>query len=62
VTRDQTTESVTAGSDPGHHVEAFQPYLDAGFDEIYVANMGPNYAAMLKAYGRDVLPRLRGGT
>jgi G6PDH family F420-dependent oxidoreductase len=59
VTRDQTKESVTAGSDPGQHAKAFQPYLDAGFDEIYVANMGPNYAAMLKAYGRDVLPRLR---
>ena len=59
VTRDQTKESVTAGSDPDQHAQAFRPYLDAGFEEIYVANMGPNYAAMLKAYGRDVLPRLR---
>jgi G6PDH family F420-dependent oxidoreductase len=59
VPRDQTKESVTAGSDPGQHAKAFQPYLDAGFEEFYVANMGPNYAAMLKAYGRDVLPRLR---
>jgi G6PDH family F420-dependent oxidoreductase len=59
VTRDQTKESVTAGSDPGQHVKAYQPYIDAGFEEIYVANMGPHYAAMLKAYGRDVLPRLR---
>ena len=59
VTRDQTKESVTCGSDPGQHVKAYQPYIDAGFEEIYVANMGPHYAAMLKAYGRDVLPRLR---
>jgi G6PDH family F420-dependent oxidoreductase len=59
VTRDQTKESVTAGSDPGKHIEAFQPYLDAGFEEIYVANMGPNFAAMLDAYGQDILPRLR---
>ena len=58
VTRDGQG-SVTAGSDPDQHAEAFRPYLDAGFEEIYVANMGPNYAAMLKAYGRDVLPRLR---
>ena len=59
VTRDQTKESVTAGSDAGKHATAFQPFLDAGFEDIYVANMGPNYAAMLTAYGRDVLPRLR---
>ena len=28
-------------------------------DEVYVANMGPNYLAMIEAYGRDVLPALR---
>ena len=44
------------GSDVDRHIEAFQPYLDAGFDEIYVANMGPNYKAMIRAYGEQVLP------
>ena len=41
------------------HVESFRPYLDAGFDEIYVANMGPHYEAMIKAYGDKVLPAVR---
>jgi G6PDH family F420-dependent oxidoreductase len=59
VTRDSTKESVTAGRDPGKHAEAFAPYLKAGFEEIYVANMGPHYAEMLRGYGREVLPRLR---
>jgi G6PDH family F420-dependent oxidoreductase len=60
VTEDMTRESVTAGNDPAKHVETFKPYTDAGFDEIYVANMGPHYADMLKRYGEDVLPALRG--
>jgi G6PDH family F420-dependent oxidoreductase len=60
VTQDMTRESVTAGNDPAKHVETFKPYTDAGFDEIYVANMGPHYADMLKRYGEDVLPALRG--
>ena len=34
-------------------------YVDAGFDEVYVANMGPHYLDMIEAYGRDVLPQLR---
>ena len=38
---------------------AFAPFIDAGFDEVYVANMGPHYADMLAAYGSDVLPELR---
>ena len=59
VTREATAESVTAGPDPKAHVEAFRPYLDAGFDEIYVADMGPQYADMIRAYGREVLPELR---
>ena len=33
--------------------------MDAGYDEVYVANMGPHYLAMIEAYGRDVLPQLR---
>ncbi|MGV1007035.1 MAG: TIGR03557 family F420-dependent LLM class oxidoreductase [Dermatophilaceae bacterium] len=59
VTREQTVASVTAGSAPGQHAAAFEPYLQAGFDEIYVANMGPHYADMIRSYGEHVLPRLR---
>jgi G6PDH family F420-dependent oxidoreductase len=61
VTPEMTAESVTCGPDPADHVEAFQPYLEVGFDEIYVANMGPHYAEMLKMYGEQVLPSVRGG-
>ena len=32
----------------------------AGYDEVYVANMGPRYGEMIEAYGRDVLPAVRG--
>jgi G6PDH family F420-dependent oxidoreductase len=60
VTVEQTRSSVVCGDDPGRHVQAFAPYVDAGFDEVYVANMGPNYREMLAMYASDVLPQLRG--
>jgi G6PDH family F420-dependent oxidoreductase len=60
VTRESTAESVVAGNDLDRHVQQLKSYVDAGYDEVYVANMGPNYLAMIEAYGRDVLPRLRG--
>jgi G6PDH family F420-dependent oxidoreductase len=59
VTRESTAESIVAGSEVERHVQQLQDYADAGYDEVYVANMGPNYAAMIEAYGRDVLPKLR---
>ena len=60
VTRESTAESIVAGPDIDRHVGALQEYVDAGYDEVYVANMGPHYLAMIEAYGRDVLPALRG--
>jgi G6PDH family F420-dependent oxidoreductase len=59
VSREATSESVVAGPDVTEHLDQLREYADAGYDEIYVANMGPNYLAMIEAYGRDVLPRAR---
>ncbi len=59
VTKEATAKSVAAGPKADAHIEAFKPYAEAGFDEIYVANMGPHYLAMIGAYGRDVLPVVR---
>jgi len=59
VSRDMTAESAVAGPDTERHIAAFEPFLDAGFDEIFVANMGPHYEDMIRAYGERVLPALR---
>jgi G6PDH family F420-dependent oxidoreductase len=61
VTREMTAESAPAGPDPEVHVEALKKYLDLGYDEVYVANMGPHYLDMIELYGRAVLPALRDG-
>jgi G6PDH family F420-dependent oxidoreductase len=59
VTREATAGSIVAGPDIDRHVEQLQEYVDAGYDEVYVADMGPEYLAMIQAYGKDVLPQLR---
>src|SRR5436190_11174335 len=43
VTEQMTRSSAVCGPDPKRHLEAITPYLDAGYDEVYVANMGPHY-------------------
>ncbi len=59
VTRESTAVSVVAGPKVEAHVEQLRSYVEAGYDEVYVANMGPHYLEMIDAYGRGVLPALR---
>jgi G6PDH family F420-dependent oxidoreductase len=56
VTRESTAGSVVAGDDAAEHRKALEPYAAAGFDEVYVANMGPHYKDMIRFYGEQVLP------
>jgi G6PDH family F420-dependent oxidoreductase len=60
VTEQMVADTVTCGNDPDEHVEAVKPYVEAGFDEIYIAQMGPDQEGMIRFYQREVLPRLRG--
>lgn len=59
VTEESTRESVVAGSDPDKHLELIASYAEAGYDELYLANMGPHAEQMIEFYGREILPALR---
>jgi G6PDH family F420-dependent oxidoreductase len=59
VTKEMTRDSVVCGPDVERHVDAFTPYVEAGYDELYVANMGPHYKGMINLYGKHVLPAVR---
>jgi G6PDH family F420-dependent oxidoreductase len=59
VTLDSTRDSVVAGPDPERHLEQVEKYRDAGYDALYVANMGPHYKEMIEFYGDKILPGLR---
>jgi G6PDH family F420-dependent oxidoreductase len=59
VTEQMTREATACGPDPAAHIEQARSYLDAGYDEIYVANMGPHYQGMLDLWRDEVLPELR---
>ena len=41
--------------------ENIQHYVDMGFDEIYLHNVGRNQAEFIEVFGREVLPNLRLG-
>jgi G6PDH family F420-dependent oxidoreductase len=57
VSPDSTRDSVVAGADPEPHLEQIRKYADAGYDELYVANMGPHYRDMISFYAEQILPK-----
>ena len=58
VTEDMIAEQVVCGPNIDRHVEAIKQYVDAGYDHVYVHQVGPDQEGFIEAYARDVLPKL----
>jgi G6PDH family F420-dependent oxidoreductase len=58
VTPEKLAEKIPCGPDPDRYVEQLQQYLDAGFDEIHVGQIGEDHEGFFKFFRDEVQPRL----
>ncbi|MGW7329665.1 TIGR03557 family F420-dependent LLM class oxidoreductase [Streptomyces sp. NPDC054840] len=58
VTRQRIAENVTCGDDVEEHIAAVRAYVDAGCEEVYVGQIGPDNEAFFENYRQKVLPAL----
>jgi hypothetical protein len=58
VTERHISDALACGPDPEEHAAAIQAYIDAGFDEIYVGQIGPGEDGFVDFYAAEILPRL----
>ena len=58
VTEDKLAETIPCGPDPERHLESIRQYVDAGFDEVYVSQIGDDQAGFFDFYRRELAPRL----
>jgi len=56
VREEDVAESITCGPDPRRHAAAIQAYLDAGYDHVYVHQVGPDQEGFFRFYQERVLP------
>jgi coenzyme F420-dependent glucose-6-phosphate dehydrogenase len=49
-------ESIVCGPDPERHRAAIQEYVDAGYDHVYIHQVGPEQEGFIAFYEREVLP------
>ncbi|MBW3579173.1 MAG: TIGR03557 family F420-dependent LLM class oxidoreductase [Actinobacteria bacterium] len=58
VTEDRLTQLVACGPDPGRHLEMIDRFSDAGYDHVYLHQVGPDQEGFLRFSERELLPRL----
>jgi coenzyme F420-dependent glucose-6-phosphate dehydrogenase len=49
---------IVCGPDPERHLEAIRAFEEAGFDHVYVHQVGPDQDGFFRFYDREVLPRI----
>jgi G6PDH family F420-dependent oxidoreductase len=52
----QAAEQIIIGPDAERHAEGIQKMLDAGYDHVYIHQVGPEQERFLEFYEREVLP------
>jgi G6PDH family F420-dependent oxidoreductase len=57
VTEDMVADAVPCGPDLERQVELFRSYADAGFDQLYVQQIGRADERFFEVYANEVLPR-----
>ena len=60
VTEQHISDAIACGPDPEEHIAAVQEVVDAGFDEVYVGQIGPDHAGFVDFYADEVLPHFAG--
>jgi G6PDH family F420-dependent oxidoreductase len=58
VDESDVAEAVVCGPDPERHLEAIRTYADAGYDHVYVHQVGPDQAGFFDFYEREIMPKV----
>jgi coenzyme F420-dependent glucose-6-phosphate dehydrogenase len=58
LSEDAMAEIVACGPDPERHLEMIGRFHNAGFDHVYVHQIGPDQEGFMDFYARQVLPRV----
>jgi G6PDH family F420-dependent oxidoreductase len=58
VTEEMVADPMPCGPDPETYVESLRQFADAGYDEVYLHNIGPDQEGFLQFFQRSVRPLL----
>jgi coenzyme F420-dependent glucose-6-phosphate dehydrogenase len=56
VDEEEVAKSVVCGPDESRHLEAIEAFVTAGFDRVYVHQVGPDQLGFMDFYEREIMP------
>jgi G6PDH family F420-dependent oxidoreductase len=56
VTPDAVKKEIVCGPDPQRHLDGIAKFVKAGFDHVYVHQVGPDQDGFMRFYEREILP------
>jgi G6PDH family F420-dependent oxidoreductase len=59
VKEDDIAKEIVCGPDPKAHIDEIRKYAAAGFDHVYIHQVGPEQEECIRFYEREVLPNLK---
>ena len=59
VSEADAVEQIICGPDPERHITAIQKYIDAGYDHVYIHQIGPDQAGFCQFYAQQILPQFQ---
>lgn len=59
VDEDEVAQAVVCGADPERHIDKIKEFADAGYDHVYVHQVGPDQRGFFRFYEQQILPKLR---
>jgi G6PDH family F420-dependent oxidoreductase len=61
ITEDQVAAVISCGPDARRHADAVEKFVDAGYDQVYLHQVGPDQAGFMEFARSELLPMLREG-
>ena len=59
VTEEHIAEAIVCGPDANKHLDKIQEFADAGYECIYIHQVGPDQEGFLGFYGQEILPNFQ---
>ncbi|MGH7847831.1 MAG: rhodanese-like domain-containing protein [Candidatus Binatia bacterium] len=57
VTKDAVASNLVCGPDLSKYIEKISQYVEAGFDHVYLHQVGPDQEGFFRFYEREILPQ-----
>lgn len=59
VREEDVAEAITCGPDPERHCAAINNFVEAGFEHVYIHQVGPDQEGFFRFYEQEVVPKFR---